>query len=253
MSSNILSNFTETNVGIGTEQTFYAKRTNNIYVNVKYSSATGIGSTLITLIKSPGWDTKFYSRNKFNYSQLDKSIKANYISETYNLKYENYNVDSNYYFYNGYSIGDFTVNSSLGSTFDFKFASSYGLRVFVNESTSASIDKWKISGGLGFTEYTFSHNLSGAGGTIKFEVQFNNNSNIAGSGQTLIGYWRKSGEATWNIIDNNFYQDSTLAPVLIAPNKIRNLLFMSVGKNQSDVDTSTSGMPPGDRLVFRSK
>ena len=253
LSSNILSNFTETNVGIGTEQTFYAKRTNNIYVNVKYSSATGIGNTLITLNKSPAWDTKFYSRNKFNYSQLDKSIKANYISETYNLKYENYNVDSNYYFYNGYSIGDFTVNSSLGSTFDFKFASSYGLRVFVNESTSASIDKWKIYGGLGYTEYTFSHNLSGAGGTIKFEVQFNNNSNIAGSGQTLIGYWRKSGEATWNIIDNNFYQDSTLAPVLIAPNKIRNLLFMSVGKNQSDVDTSTSGMPPGDRLVFRSK
>jgi hypothetical protein len=28
---------------------------------------------------------------------------------------------------------------------------------------------------------------------------------------------------------------------------------MSVGKNQSDIDTSTSGMPPGDRLVFRSK
>ena len=253
LSSNILSNFTETNVGIGTEQTFYAKRTKDIYVNVKYNSTTGIGSSLITLSKSPVWDTKFYSRNKFNYSQLDKTIKANYISEAYNLNYENYNVDLNYYYYNGFSIGDFTVNSSLGSTFDFKFASSYGLRVFVNESTSASIDKWKISGGSGFTEYSFSHNLSGAGGTIKFEVQFNNNSNIAGSGQTLIGYWKKSGTATWSIIDNNFYQDNTLAPVLISPSKIRNLLFMSVGKNQSDIDTSSSGMPPGDRLVFRSK
>ena len=253
LSSNILSNFTETNVGIGTEQTLYAKRANNIYINLKYDSLIGIGSTLITLSKSPVWDTKFYSRNKFNYSQLDKTIKASYNSSSYNLDYKNYIVDSSYNYFNGYSIGDFTVKSSLGSTFDFKFASSYGLRVFINNSSSASIDKWKISGGVGYTEYTFSHNLSGAGGTIKFEVQFNNNSNIAGCGQTLIGYWRKSGTSTWSVIDNSFYQDNSLAPVLIAPNKIRQLLFMSVGKNQSDIDTSTSGMPPGDRLVFRSK
>jgi hypothetical protein len=253
LSSNILSSFSETNVGIGTEQTFYSKRANNIYISFKYDSLSGLGSTLITLPKSSGWDTKFYSRNKFNYSQLDKTIKANYNSSSYNLNYKNYNVDSSYSYFNGYSIGDFTVKSSLGSTFDFKFASSYGLRVFVNNSSTASIDKWKIVGGVGYTEYSFSHNLSGAGGTVKFEVQFNNNSNIAGCGQTLIGYWRKSGTSTWSVIDNSFYQDSSLAPVLIAPDKIRKIVFMSVGKNQSDIDTSTQGMPPGDRLVFRSK
>ena len=253
LSTNLLSTFSNTNVGIGTEHTLYAKRANDISVNVKYDSVVGVGNTVITLPKSPAWITKFYSRNKFNYSQLDKTLKANYISTTSNLAYENYDVDTSYTYFNGYSVGDFTVLSSLGSTFDFKFASSYGLRVFVNDSTSASIDKWKIVGGTGYTEYSFSHNLSGAGGTIKFEVQFNNNSNIAGCGQTLIGYWRKSGTSTWNLIDNNFYQDVNTNPVLVSSNKIRKILFMSVGKNISDISSSSSGMPPGDRIVFRSK
>lgn len=253
LSTNLISNFTNTNVGIGTEHTIYAKRANDIFVNIKFDAISGIASTTITLPNSAVWDTKFYSRNKFNYSQLDKTIKADYISATHNLNYENYSVDSDYSYFNGYAIGNFTVISSLGSTFDFKFASSYGLRVYVNDSTAASIDKWKIVGGTGYTEYSFTHNLSGAGGTVKFEVQFNNNSNIAGCGQTLIGYWRKSSTSTWQVIDNSFYQDSGVSPILVSSDKIRKILFMSVGKNISDISSSTNGMPPGDRLVFRSK
>ena len=135
------------------------------------------------------------------------------------MSFENESVNDQYKYLNGYAIGDFIPNSGLGTSFEFKFISSYGLKVYVNNASIPSIDQW----------------------------------NSAGTGQTLIGYWRQRGTSTWYGFDESFYVDNGASPVSIGATDIQKISFMYIGKTLSEINTETLGSPPGDKIVFRSK
>lgn len=249
LSSNIIGSLSDQKIGIGNSQNIYIRRANDIYINLNYFVNGSIASTTIVLDKSPTWITKWYSRTKYNYNILDKNISADTITNSYNLNFENYNVNNQQSYINGYSIGDFVPLSGIGTSFEFLFTSSYGVRVYINDETDPRLDNWKNSSG---TANTFAHTLDYTSQPLKFEVQFNNR-NSTGIGQSIVAYWRVRGTSTWNHIDDSFYIDSVPAPVLIDTNNIQKLSLMYVGKTLSEINTATFGSPPGDRIVLRSQ
>lgn len=250
LSSLLLNTFSNQTVGIGTSGYSYVKRANDIYLNLSYYRNGGIATTTITLAKSPTWITKWFKKNRYTSFDLDKTLKSDSITANYNLSFENENVSGQYKYLNGYSIGDFIPNSGLGTTFEFKFTSSYGLKVYVNDAAIPSVDQWKTNSSTGAT---FIYSITSASDPIKFEVQFNNYTNAAGTGQTLIGYWRQRGTSTWIDFDESFYVDNGAVPVSIGATDIQKLSFMYIGKTLSEINTETLGSPPGDKIVFRSK
>ena len=250
LSSLVLDNFTNQSIGIGTTGYAFVKRANDIYINLSYYENGGLATTSITLEKSPTWITKWFKKNRYTNFDLDKTLVSDSISSTHNLHFENQNVSGQYKYLNGYSIGDFVPNSGLGTTFEFKFLSSYGIKVYVNDQSIPSIDLWKTASSTGAT---FAYSITSASDPIKLEVQFNNYTNTSGTGQTLIGYWRQSGTSTWYDFDESFYADSGANPVSIGSTIVENIAFMYIGKTAAQIDTETLGSPPGDRIVFRSK
>jgi len=249
LSSNLLSNFTNSNVGFGTNYSTFIGRANDIYLNINYYKNGGLATTTLTLEKTPTWITNWYMRAKYNYNFLDKNISSDLITASYDLDYENYSVNSQYSYLNGYALGDFTTKSSIGTSIDFKFVSSYGIRVYVNNASTPSVDNWKTSSATGMT---FSHTLSSIEERVVLEVQFNNFKNLAGTGQTLIGLWKVNGTANWQKIDESFYQIPSNNPILIDTD-IQRLSLVYVGKTLSDINNANFGSSPGDRIVLRSK
>ena len=71
----------------------------------------------------------------------------------------------------------------------------------------------------------------------------------------LVGEYKLSASVTWNNIDDSFYDLASQAPVDIDPDDevIDRIAFMTVGKTLQEISTPTHGVPPGDRIVFRSK
>jgi hypothetical protein len=249
LSSNLLGSFNNSIVGFGTNYSSYIGRANDIYVNINYYKNGGLATTTFLLEESPTWITNWYKRAKYNYNFLDKNISSDSITATYNLDFNNYNIDSQYSYLNGYAMGDFFAKSSIGTSIDFKFISSYGVRVFVNNASTPTIDNWKSSSATGVTFY---HNLSSPGERVSLEVQFNNFKNLAGTGQTLIGLWKIRGTTTWQNIDESFYQVPSNEPILIDTN-IERLSLVYVGKTLSEINDANFGSSPGDRIVLRSK
>ena len=249
LSSNLLSNFTNSNVGFGTNYSTFIGRANDIYLNINYYKNGGLATTTLTLEKTPTWITNWYMRAKYNYNFLDKNISSDLITASYDLEYENYSVNSQYSYLNGYALGDFITKSSIGTSIDFKFVSSYGIRVYVNNASTPSVDNWKASSATGMT---FSHTLSSIEERVVLEVQFNNFKNLAGTGQTLIGLWKVNGTANWQKIDEDFYQVPSNNPILIDTD-IERLSLVYVGKTLSDINNANFGSSPGDRIVLRSK
>ena len=249
LSSNLLSNFTNSNVGFGTNYSTFIGRANDIYLNINYYKNGGLATTTLTLEKTPTWITNWYMRAKYNYNFLDKNISSDLITASYDLEYENYSVNSQYSYLNGYALGDFITKSSIGTSIDFKFVSSYGIRVYVNNASTPSVDNWKASSATGMT---FSHTLSSIEERVILEVQFNNFKNLAGTGQTLIGLWKVNGTANWQKIDEDFYQVPSNNPILIDTD-IERLSLVYVGKTLSDINNANFGSSPGDRIVLRSK
>ena len=249
LSSNLLASFSNSRVGFGTNYSTFIGRANDIYVNVNYYKNGGFATTTLTLAASPTWITNWYKRAKYNYNFLDKNISSDSITSTYDLDFQNYSIDSQYSYLNGYAIGDFFAKSSIGTTLDFKFLSSYGVRVYMNSNSTPIIDNWKSSSATGVT---FSHTLNSPGERVVFEVQFNNFKNLSGTGQTLIGFWKVSGTYDWQNIDDSFYQTPSIDPILIDTD-IERLSLIYVGKTLSEINNANFGSSPGDRIVLRSK
>lgn len=249
LSSNILNSFSNSNVGFGTNYSTYIGRANDIYVNVNYYKNGGLATTTLTLEETPTWITNWYQRAKYNYNFLDKNISSDLITATYNLDFQNYEINDQYSYLNGYALGDFITKSSIGTSFDFRFTSSYGLRVYLNQSSTPIVDNWKTSSATGIT---FTHNLSTAGERLILEVQFNNFKNSSGTGQTLIGEWKVRGTSDWQKIDESFYNTPSMEPILIDTN-IQRLSLIYVGKTLSEINNANFGSSPGDRIVLRSK
>ena len=249
LSSNLLNTITNSNVGFGTNYSTFIGRANDIYVNINYYKNGGLATTTITIEKTPTWTTNWYTRAKYNYNFLDKNISSDLITASYNLDFENYSVNSQYSYLNGYALGDFITKASIGTSIDFKFISSYGLRVYVNNASTPILDNWKTSSSTGMT---FSHSLTTTQERVVLEVQFNNFKNLAGTGQTLVGLWKVSGTTDWQNIDESFYQAPANEPILI-DNDIERLSLVYVGKTLSDINNANFGSSPGDRIVLRSK
>lgn len=249
MSSNNLQTFTNQTVGIGTSGNIYAKRANDIHLTLNYDTGGSIASTTITLDKSPTWTTKFYSKSSSKYKHLQKELKSDLITATHDLYFENQSVIGATSYINGYSIGIFNPLSSVGFTIDFKFISSGGVRVFVNDGTLPSLDKWTVSAATG---YSFTHTLAEISEETKLEVQFNHNKTAAGTAQTIIGYWKRSDNNNWQIVNDSFYIDNSLQPYTIDTRLIRNLTLLNVSKSLADLQAPNFGSPLNDILVIRS-
>ena len=248
LTNNLSGSINQENVYVGITTSYALRRTQDIHCAIRYISNGGLATTTIVLEKSPTWITYWNKSNRYNYSVVDKSIKSDLISATYNLNYENYKPFHQIKFVNGYSLGHFVPKASLGTTFDFRFTSSYGLKVFVDGSATPSVDMWKNATGTGFT---FSKVLSNVSQPIDFEIQFYNLSSSIG--QTLKAEWRKSGTTTWQDLDDSFYQDVIPQISLITTDKIKRISYISVGNTSEVTQSPYFGAPQTDKLVLRSK
>ena len=248
LTQSLSSSINQENVYVGMSTSYISRRTEDIYCSVRYITDGGLATTTFTLSKSPSWITYWNKSNRYNYSVIDKSGKSDLISASYNLNYENYKPLDEVKFVNGYSKAHFIPKAALGTTFDFRFTSSYGLKVFIDGSSTPTIDKWKNVSGTG---YTFSKVLSNTSQPIDFEVQFYNLSSSIG--QTLKAEWRISGTTSWLDLDDSFYEDIIPQISLLTSDKVKRISYVSVG-NTSDITLSPYyGAPQTDMLVLRSK
>lgn len=240
--------FTDDVLFVGTGQTVHLRRSNDIYLTSRYYVNGGLASTSFVLQKSPTWMTYWNKQNRYNYNIIDKNTTPDYISSTYNLNLVNYQIPDQIKYVNGYSIGQFIPQSSLGTTFDFRFTSSYGLKVFINDSSKPAIDQWKNTSGVG---YTCIYNISAVSEPIKFEVQFYNLS--ASIGQTLKAEWRIQGSSIWYDLDDTFYIDYVPEVIKLDANNIQKISYVAIGSTSTEVEAPYYGAPQNDLLVIRSK
>lgn len=244
----ILTSFTTSKVGIGSNYASYIKRANDIYVQLSYYKNGGIATSNYLLEKSPSWITKWYVKNRFTYNELTKNSAADLLTSTYDLNFENFKIYENYSYINGFAIANFKPLAGIGTSFDFKFICSGGIKVYLNDNINASLDYWKTNAATG---YSFSHSIGTTSENIKFEVQFNKTapSVSTGIGITLQGYWKISGTGTWYPLNDTFYIDPAISPTIIDTELINSIEMLKVGRTLVSV---TENLPSSDKLVIRS-
>ena len=235
----------------------YAKFSKDMFVYVKYYSKGVLKENYITLERNPSWETWWYIKNSNNINNISRTIEleeqANQSVITKNLNFNNYSVSGTTEYIQAKSKGIFKPLTS--GTYNFRFFSSYGIKVFINESAVPVIDNLdNTSSGTG---HTFNLTLANDEYTT-FEVLHTHKTDILNSSshpQLLVGEYKLSASVTWNNIDDSFYDLATQAPVDIDPDDevIDRIAFMTVGKTLQEISTPTHGVPPGDRIVFRSK
>lgn len=248
LNKNLIGSFVDNLIYVGTGQTIHLRRSQEIHVAARYYVNGGLASTALVLPKSSTWITYWNKQNRYNYSVIDKNSKPDFVTASYNLNLENYQIPNQIKYVNGYSVGDFVPKSSIGTTFDFKFTSSYGLKVFFDDSSQPSIDQWKNTSGAG---YTCSYNINSISSPIKVEVQFYNLS--SGIGQTLKAEWRVQGSSTWQDLDDSFYTDYVPEVVKLDDNNIQKISYVAVGNTSSSISAPYYGAPQNDMLTIRSK
>ena len=230
------------NVFIGSIGSTYFGRSEDINVKIRYLKNGTIQDATFELPHSPTWNTYLYAKNHHTYTHLDKTKVSDIKKSTHNLNIYNFDVNGTQSYLNGYSKINLTQKSGIGTSFDFRFSSSGGLRVYLNGNTYPDIDNWKTNGSTATCTYD-------SIGAFDIEVQFWNKTNLP----YVTGEWRISGSGnSWQNIDGSFYEDTTIQPVLI-DNDIQQISYLTVSNLAADLDTQTMGMPPGDRFVFRSK
>jgi hypothetical protein len=248
LNKNLTGSFIDNLIYVGTGQTIHLRRSQDIYVTARYYVNGGLASTSLVLPKSSTWITYWNKQNRYNYSVIDKNSKPDFLTASYNLNLENYQIPNQIKYVNGYTIGNFVPKSSIGTTFDFKFTSSYGLKVFFNDSSQPSIDQWKNTSGAG---YTCSYNIDSISSPIKFEVHFYNLSSSIG--QTLKAEWKVQGSSTWQDLDDSFYTDYVPEITKLDDNNIQKISYVAVGNTSSSVSAPYYGAPQNDMLTIRSK
>ena len=229
-------------VYIGSIGSTYLMRSEDINLKVRYLKNGFIQDKIISLPHAPTWNTYYYLQNSSTYNHLDKSFICDLKESSHNINFYDYDVNGTKNYLCGYSKANLTPKTGIGSTFEFRFISSGGVRVYLDGNSLASIDKWKTNGSTSICSF---------GSTVAFdiEVQFWNKTSLP----ILVGEWRISESGNdWQNIDNSFYLVSEPEPVLIDED-IQRISYISVSNKASDLDTQNMGMPPGDRFVLRSK
>ena len=309
LSNILLGSITNSNVYIGENKSQYIRRANDIHVNVKYYIEDQQNDFYYLLEKSPTWITTWYRKTKSDYSDLDTSIKADKVTATYNLSFNNYNLvygtgTTNYFtgsgssvivsnvidqivavpidivpmsaptvidpttltqpggnvssnpsvsgsgsttYLNGFSVGTFTPKASIGNSFDLRFISSGGLKIYVDDSASPIINAWNNTSAQ---YYGITVENTATSVPIKLRVEFSN----AKQNQVLKSEWRISGTTnSFQNVDDSFYIDNIPTEIPIDSRKISRISYVSVGKTLEEIDTPTNGAPVNDKLVIRVK
>ena len=235
----------------------YAKYSKDMYVYVKYYSKGVLKENFITLNRNPSWESWWFLKNSSNIDDISRTIELEQQSDisviTKNLDFNNFSVSGTTEYIQAKSKGVFKPQSS--GTYNFRFYSSYGIKVFINEEALPLIDK--IDNTNSGTGHTFNLTLSSDEYTT-FEVLHTHKTDILNSiahPQLLVGEYKLSASVTWNNIDDTFYNLISQAPVDIDPDDevIDKIAFLTVGKTLEEISTPTHGVPPGDRIVFRNK
>lgn len=309
LSSVLLGSITNSTIYVGENKSQYIRRANDIHVNVKYYVEDEQNDFYYLLEKSPTWITSWYRKTKSDYTDLDITQKADVITATYNLSFNNYNLvygtgTTNYFtgtgssviisnaidqivavpieivpmvaptvinpstltqpggnvssnptvsgtasttYLNGFSVGSFTPKASIGNSFDLRFMSSGGLKIYVDDSSSPIINAWNNSTS---SYYGITVQNSTTSVPIKLRVEFSN----AKQNQVLKAEWRKSGTTdNFQNVDDSFYVDTLPTEIPLDSRKISRIAYVSVGKTLSEIDTPTNGAPVNDKLVIRVK
>ena len=244
LSNNLSGSATTVYVGDNTNRII--KRAHDIHLYLKYFVDDSLQTKYVKLDKSPTWITQWYEKSSWNYLELDKNDMSDLTSAHHNLDINNFSGLGQSYYFNGFSIGEFTTLASIGSTLDFRITTNGGVNFYINDEENPYISKWKNND---LTSFTTSYVATGSSQPIKLELHFNNYQ----SDHSIKLEWKKTGSVTWNQVDNSFYQEPTVIPVNIDANKIQNITYLVVGKNLSDINDEYLGFPATDKIVIRNK
>jgi hypothetical protein len=243
-SNNIVASFPPEIITFGENKYVYVKRSKDIHLIIRYYIDDKLITKHILLEKSPTWTTKWYKKTSLNYSYIDEGVSADAITQTNNLNFSNYDVSGQTEYINGVATGIFIPKTSIaGNTYTFRIQCSGGYRLYLNGSsiTETAFDNWTN------TSLATSTGSITVTNPIEFRLEF---SHVTGSQYLSFQYNDGSG---YKNIDYNFYDDPEPAPILIDSEPIQKLAYLVVGKTYEEINTSTLGAPPGDRIVFRSK
>jgi len=224
----------------------FIKRANDVHIYLKYFVDNKLQTTYVKLDKSPTWITHWYSKSSWNYLDFDSNEMSNLTSAHHNVNFDNFSGLGQTNYFNGFAVGNFTAQSSLGSTFDFKVTTNGGVKLYINNEEKPYISNWKNTTS---TSFSASYVAIGSSQPISLELQFNNYQNI----HNLKLEWRKTGSSTWQEVDSSFYQDVSANPVLISSNKIEKLSYLVVGKTLEEINDQYYGFPLTDKIVIRNK
>jgi len=235
----------------------WAKYSRDIYVYIKYYAKNTLKENFITLNKSPYWQTWWFLSDVNTIDDINQNIElekpADETIVTSALNFSGYNVNNTTEYLQAKSKGVFYPQTT--DSYDFRFYSSYGIKIFVNESLTPEISNLTNTDSSYANTFTLSL-VSDELLTLEIlHTHKTNTLNSTAHPQVLLGEWKLSSDSTWNAIDSSFYQDATPEPVDIDPDgePIDRIVFLTVGKTLSEISTPTHGAPPGDRIVFRSK
>jgi hypothetical protein len=148
---------------------------------------------------------------------------------------------------NGFSVGSFTPKASIGNSFDLRFMSSGGIKIYVDDSLTPIINAWNNTSNsyYGITIQNITTSVP-----FKLRIEFSN----AKQNQILKAEWRQSGTTNnFQNVDDSFYVDSVPTEIPISNKKISRIAYVSVGKTLDEIDTPTNGAPVNDKLVIRVK
>ena len=207
--------------------------------------------------KSPFWQTWWFLADSNNIDDINQNIELEKTADetivTSSLNFSGYAINGTTEYLQAKSKGIFYPQTT--DSYDFRFYSSYGIKVFVNGSTTPQISNLTNTDSAYANTFTLS---LVSDEQLTLEVLHTHKTDILNSTshpQFLSGEWKLTSDSTWNNIDSSFYQDATPSPIDIDPDgePIDRIVFLTVGKTLSEISTPTHGAPPGDRIVFRSK
>lgn len=243
--SNNLSGAANTHY-FGDNNNRFIKRANDIHIYLKYFVDNQLETKYVKLEKSPTWITQWYKKSSWNYLEIDTNDMSDLTSAHHKIEFDNFTGLGQTNYFNGYSVGNFSTLSSVGSTFDFRITTNGGVKFFINDEELPRISNWK---NVTTSTFTTSYVATGSSQPISFHLYFNNNENA----HNLKLEWRKTGSSNWSNIDSSFYEDTPVTPVIISTDKIQNLSYMVVGKTLDEINDQYYGFPITDKIVIRSK
>ena len=224
----------------------FIKRANDIHLYLKYNVDNQLQTKYIKLDKSPTWITQWYKKSSWNYLELNSNEMSDITSAHHNINFDNFSGLGQTNYFNGYATGNFTTISSIGATFDFKVTTNGGVKLYINNEENPYISDWNNNSSNTFTT---SYVATGSSQPISLELHFNNYQNL----HNLKLEWKKTGSLNWQELNNSFYQDNSVNPVLIDTNKIENLTYLVVGKTLEEINDQYYGFPVTDKIVIRNK